>query len=183
MSQPQGSTQPVRPKPRRQRLPPLLMLRSYAHSCRILRPRFLLSFSPLCNLSLNPLLFGRIRYSALFMIFWRRTSAGRLAFAWRLVRILDLLMITPESHTDVFYRLTVEICSAGEIAREGVQQIISGVAFSQGARLLICPFVRGDSHGVATMRRWGLPSTPFMIYIRVRSRQQCTVMACIHYML
>ena len=159
------------------------MLRWYAPSCRILKPLSLLSFSPLCSLSLSPLFLGRIRYSALFIIFWRRTSGVRLALAWRSVRTLDLLMSTPMSFTDVFFHLTVEICNAGEIARGAGQPITSAVAFSLGALLLIFPFARVGSSAVGTMPRSALRYTPCMIYIRVRLPGRCVLMACTLYTL
>nr|WPC83190.1 intrinsic disordered protein [Rocahepevirus sp.] len=183
MSPPRGLILLGRPRLLRQRLPPLLMLRWYAPTCRILKPPCLLSFSPLCSLSLSPLFLGRIRYSVLFIIFWRRTSAARLALAWRSVRTLDLLMSTPMSFTDAFSRLTVEICNVGETARGGAQLITSAVAFLQGARLLIFPFVQMDSNVAAIMPMWGSRCTPSMIYIRARSPGLCVLMACTLYML
>nr|QWN59212.1 ORF4 [Rocahepevirus ratti] len=167
----------------RQRMTHLLMLRWYAHTCRILKPLSLLSFSPLCSLSLNPLFLGRIRYSALFIIFWRRTSGARLALAWRSVRTLDLLMSTPMSYTDAFFHLMVEICSAGEIARDAGQLITSAVAFSQGARLLIFPFARVDLSAAGTTPKLVLRSTPCTIYIRVKLPGRCVLMVCTLYML
>nr|BCG49799.1 hypothetical protein [Paslahepevirus balayani] len=183
MSPPRGLTLLERPRLLRQRLPPLLMLRWYAPSCRILKPLFLLSFSPLCSLSLNPLFLGRIRYSVLFMIFWRRTSAARLALAWRSVRTLDLLMNMPMSYTDAFFHLMAEICSAGAIARGEDQLITSAVAFLQGARLLIFPFARVGSNAVGIMPRSGSRFTPCTTYIRVRLPGQCVLMVCTLYML
>nr|AFK65679.1 hypothetical protein [Hepatitis E virus] len=183
MSPPRGLILLERPRLLRQRLPPLLMLRWYAPSCRILKPLFLLSFSPLCSLSLSPLFLGRIRYSALFIIFWRRTSGARLALAWRLVRTLDLLMSTPMSYIDVFFRLTVEICSAGEIARDAGQPITSAVAFSRGARLLIFPFAHADLSAAGIMLRSALRFTPCTIYIRVKLPGRCVLMVCTLYTL
>nr|UTQ72849.1 MAG: hypothetical protein [Rocahepevirus ratti] len=183
MSPPRGLILLERPRLLRQRLPPLLMLRWYAPTCRILKPLSLLSFSPLCSLSLSPLFLGRIRYSALFIIFWRRTSGARLALAWRSVRTLGLLMSTPTSYTDVFFHLTVEICNAGVIARDAGQLITSAVAFSQGARLLIFPFAHVDSSAAGTTPRSALRSTPCTIYIRVRLPGQCVLMVCTLYML
>nr|WTM05061.1 hypothetical protein [Rocahepevirus ratti] len=183
MSPPRGLILLERPRPLRQRLPPLLMLRWYAHTCRILKPLSLLSFSPLCSLSLSPLFLGRIRYSALFIIFWRRTSGARLALAWRSVRTLDLLMSTPMLHTDAFFHLMVEICNVGETARDVDQLITSAVAFSLGARLLIFPFARVDSSAVGIMPRLALRSIPCTIYIRVKLPGQCVLMVCTLYTL
>nr|WEM33055.1 hypothetical protein [Rocahepevirus ratti] len=183
MSPPRGLILLERPRLLRQRLPPLLMLRWFAPSCRILKPLSLLSFSPLCSLSLSPLFLGRIRYSVLFMIFWRRTSAARLAIAWRSVRTLGLLMSTPMSYTDAFFHLTVEICSAGETVRGADQLITSAVAFSQDARLLIFPFAHVGSNAAGIMPRLESRSIPCTIYIRVRLPGQCVLMVCTLYML
>nr|QAU19545.1 hypothetical protein [Rocahepevirus ratti] len=183
MSPPRGLILLERPRQLQRLLPPLLMLRWYAPTCRILKPLYLLSFSPLCSLSLNPLFLGRIRYSVLFMIFWRRTSAERLALAWRSVRTLDLLMSTPMSYTDVSSRLTVEICSVGEIALGGDRLITSAVAFSQGARLLIFPFARVGSNAAGIMPRSALRFIPSTIYIRVRLPGRCVLMECTLYSL
>ncbi|ADM35751.1 putative protein [Hepatitis E virus rat/R63/DEU/2009] len=183
MSPPRGLILLERPRLLRRRLPPLLMLRWYAPTCRTLKPLSLLSSSPLCSLSLNPLFLGRIRYSALFIIFWKRMSGVRLAPAWRLVRTLDLLMSTPMSFTDVFFHLTVEICSAGEIARGAGRPTTSAVAFLQGALLLIFPFARVGSNAAGIMPRSASRCIPCTIYIRVRLPGQCVLMVCTLYLL
>nr|AVP32820.1 ORF4 [Rocahepevirus ratti] len=162
MSPPWGYRQLGRHRLPRPRLPRLLMLTWFARSCRMPRLRFLLSSFPPCNLFLNQLFFGRIRYSALFIIFWRRTSAGRLALVWRLVRTLGLLMRMGPCYIDAFCRRMVGIDSAGRIAQDEARRITSAVLCWPIGPLLICLFVSEDLRIVGSMLRLALPSTRFM---------------------
>nr|UCR91748.1 ORF4 [Rocahepevirus ratti] len=159
MSPPWGYRQLGRHRLQRPRLPRLLMLTWFARSCRMPRLRFLLNSFPLCNLSLNPLFFGRIRYSVLFIIFWRRTSVGRQALAWRLVRTLGLLMRMGPCYIDAFCLRMVGIDNAGRIAQEEARQIISAVLCWPIGPLLICLFVYEDLRIVVSMLRLALPCT------------------------